>query len=320
MSETDDEQTATPSAGIDPFAPLGSSDASPVRRPGTVPRARLTSTGTRRGAPAAGDTPQPPSPSPAPSPAPYAAPVPQAPPELPATPRRHLGSRVILAAALVLLVAVGGAALLWRAPDPVTPATPEPGRSGAAVPAPPVPLAEDSEYIETKVLDEGDLLVSHWIRTSRPVHELSLGVPPSSGLTADTIDVLDLTVAADGATVEPPARQSDGGWSGVLPETQEVYVSYRLSGVLQRSGSAAGRALATLTSLTLRTDGPPLAMTQTFPELKVLTLACLASDAGATTALCGMLIGDTWTVSSPADAVPEIVIAQLDLTASQVGR
>ncbi len=314
-------------AGTDPFAPVGSPDGSPARRPGTAARPRLATTGTRRGASArAAATPPPPPQLPPQLPSqlpPYVlpAPAPEPPPEPAAARKRLPRSLVGVAVVGTLLVSVGGAALLRGAQDDVAAARPETSQSDPAFPAPPVPLGVDSEFIDTEVLDGGDLLVSHWIRTSQPVTELVVDVPPSSGFTADTINVLDLTVVTPGRVAESPARQSGGGWASALPgAVREVYVRYRLSGVLQRSASAAGRALAPMTSLSLGVDGQLLARTQTFSGLEVLTLACLSAEPRATPTLCGALVDDTWTVDSAADAVPAIVIAQLDLQASPVGR
>ena len=89
-----------------------------------------------------------------------------------------------------------------------------------------------------------------------------------------------LVVVADGVLVGSPVPDARvQGWMGVVPDARDLYVRYDLSGVSQRSGSATGRALATVTSLTLGVGPDQLARTQTFTGSKFLALACLERGA-----------------------------------------
>lgn len=220
-----------------------------------------------------------------------------------------------------LLVLVGGAAaLLWR---PVADSGDE-GRLTAQAdsevasdryPESPVPLVSDTEYVETKVLKGGDLLVAHWIRTSLPMNQLSVTVPTRPGLTDQAVGFKHFVVEADGVRTDSPKAVSEVEWAGVLPATRDLYVRYQLTGVLQRSSSAEGRALATMTVLNVGVGHELLAKTQLFRGAQVLTLACLSPGAEAVPRPCGTLNEEAWTVVSEGEAVEDIVIAQFDLVA-----
>ncbi len=289
----------------------------PRRGPGAVPRPRLTSTGSRRG-PAARALSSPPRAVPS-----IPAPLPEAPPPVRAPDGNRSGTRRVLIALCALLVCVGGGvALLWSTHSEPAPTLAEAARTTSPYPGPPIPLAVDSEYVDTDVLDAGDLVVSHWIRTSLPVDRLTLGVPLGSGLTDETLQVRDLVVAADGVPVATTQSDvPDASWEAVVPGAHEVYVQYRLVGAAPRSGSVGGRALATVTSLDVGVGSDrPLAKTVVFSGSKVLALACLAPGARATPSPCGKLVDQAWTLDFAAGDAPATVIAQLDLDASRVAR
>ncbi len=288
------------------------------RPPGVpAPRSRLSSSSMRRASPlrpatAADD--------PAPGPRTLFAP-----PEVAAEPvpeplptsvagRRRAGP-VALAVGALLASVVGAAVLLLPdagGGDPT--ARQAAAASSRSYPAPPVALVTDSEHVETKVLDDGVLEVTHWIRTTAPIDELTLSVPTSSGRTVETVGAEDLEVGADGSRVDVrPTGDGDDVWSGALGGVHEIYVSYRLTGAVEQVGSVAGRALAPLTSLNVDVGATTLARSQVFTGLTVLTLACLDAGARATPVLCGNAVEGAWTFDAAAGAVPDTVIAQLDL-------
>lgn len=228
---------------------------------------------------------------------------------------------VAIACAVVVLLGTG--ALLWLpGDDPLTDRTAPVGDVGTPGGAPaspefasPTRLVSDTEYVESVVLEGGRLQVTHWIRTAVPINQVSLSVPTGSGLAENEFEVEQLVVAADGVRIEAPdSVVSEEGWSGV-PASQELYVQYELSGVLQRSSSAQGRALATMTSLEVGVGQPLIAKTRAFPGSQVLTLACLPPGKQSLPEPCGRLDDDVWTVVSEADALRDIVIAQFDLAA-----
>lgn len=306
----------TPRQPLPSTPPAGSRDrraSRPRPRPGgTVPRSRLAHSSAPRSAPAAGTLwspdPEPPS-------------VPEAlPEEVPAVaPGGVRRTRIVLIGAVVCaLLVLGGAAVLLR------PGADPRGAGSAAladgeVPSasdyePPVTLPLDAERVETDVLEGGDLLVTHWINTSEPMDRLELNVPISQGLDDPRIAVSQLVVAADGVQVDLASTVVSGAdGAGALPAASTLYVQYRLSGAVQGSDSAEGRALATVTSLDVVVGSRALSRTQAFPGAEVLTLACLAPGAQSIPQPCGQFEGGTWAVESAADDVPDTVIAQLDL-------
>ena len=205
----------------------------------------------------------------------------------------------------VVLVLVCAAVLLRPAGRPDT----EPVRAvdaGAAAPArgefdPPVALAADSEYVETEVVDgSDDLLVTHWISTQAPMDGFRVRPPSGPGLDGLSVDVEDLVVAADGV----PVRVEDLR----LDVPQVLAAAHRL-GARSRAGH---RDLAGIDF-----DGQLLPRTQSFPDGRVMTLACLARAARAVPASCGADEDGIWRLESAGDEVPVTVIAQFDLAATR---
>ncbi|PUA79244.1 hypothetical protein C7S10_19620 [Nocardioides currus] len=225
---------------------------------------------------------------------------------------------VIAVVSLVVVLAVAGAAAVLLRDGDRSPADdagePAPSTAARTFPEPPIPLVSDTELVFTDVLADGDLTVKHWLRTEEPVDRLELSAP-GDGMTS--AEVTDVVVAADGVAVASADVVAASGWAGPLPATSDVYVSYRLSGVLQLSDSAQGRGLATTTALVADVGRPMVARTQSFTGASVLTLACLPPGDQAMPTPCGSSKGDTWTVVSEGDAVADSVIAQVDLGAGQ---
>jgi hypothetical protein len=239
-------------------------------------------------------------------------------------PRQRGPTRTALAIALgcTLVVLAVVVALVWRpgadagsdrGADSVADSDPAGPPSSADLRSP-LLLAEDTEYVETRVLDGGDLLVTHWIHAAEPMNQLMITVPASPGLDDRAIDLTHLVVAADGEQVDAPGVVDlPAGWAGSLPAAQDVYVQYELSGITQRSDSAEGRGIALLTSADLEVDRPILSRSQTFSGAHVLTVACLAPGEQAVPRPCGHFLDNTWNVTSEGAAVDELVIAQFDL-------
>ena len=296
-------------APLTPLAGTSFPERAP-RAPGEAPRLRLTASASRRRAP---DRPTAAAPPAATEPPPATA----APVEPPAEPRSRRTALVIGAVcALALAVAVVGALLLRPGGAPST-EQPTTAPTQEAAPAttefdPPVTLAPDSEYVETDVLEDGDLQVTHWISTTAPMDRFRVRPPTSPGLTGLAVDAEDVVLAADGVRLDASAVRIDSPHD--LPGARELYVSYRLAGAVQLNGSVAGRALAPITSLGVGLESRSLARTQAFPGGRVLTLACLAQGARAVPESCGTYEEGVWEVSSPAGEAPVTVIAQLDLT------
>lgn len=197
------------------------------------------------------------------------------------------------------------------APSPVTP-------TDVTAPVsqqfqPPMDLTSDTEYIETEVVDSDTLLVTHWIRSSTPMDELSVTVPAVPELEGKFVEVTDLVVAADGVQVDPPESLASGAsWDG-LSAARDLYVQYELFGTLQRNGSTPGRALATVTSLDVGVASDVVSRTQTFPGPQALALACLAPGTRPLPRPCGGVEEGTWTVVLEESTLQDTVIVQLDL-------
>ncbi len=298
------------------FAPLGAAEEPRARRPpGDPPRLRLTSAATRRNAP---DRPAAHTPVPVPAPAPLTVGEPTPVPGTPDGQARHRAP--LVGAGCVLIVVLGALLVLRLSGDGVAPAATSavdrtPGATTDPL-DPPVTLGADSEYVETRALEGGDLLVTHWISSSRPMDRFRLRTPTSPGLDGVRVDVQDLVVAADG---EPLAEVSDVGVDrpARLAGARSLYLRYRLAGALDLRASVDGRALAAVTALGVGLEGRSLARTHVFPGGKVMTLACLGQGARAVPEVCGTYEEGAWQVRSEAGALPVSVIAQLDLSVTR---
>lgn len=315
-----------------PLTPLGLTPDQPRRAPGEAPRLRLTAAASRRNAPdrptsAQDGSPARPAPAaftagPMSTPTPGEAPV-EAPGEelSPVAPRpRRGGTWVAAVGALVVLGVAVGATLLSRSGEQTVAAEAAPSAAAAEEPTtraydPPVPLAPDSEYVETEVLDGDDLQVTHWISTTKPMDRVRLRPPSSPVLSDRTVQVEDLVVAADGADLGLESIRIDVPTS--LPSAGQLYVRYRIPDALQRNSSVDDRALATVTSVGVGLEGRSLPRTQVFPGGRVMTLACLAQGARAVPESCGTYVEGAWQVRSAAGAVPVTVIAQFDLAVTR---
>jgi len=231
-------------------------------------------------------------------------------------PKRTLRSRVVPDVALTLLVglAVLTAALLTAAFWPSEP-PPTPPRAVVELPA---GLPSIGSYVETRVLADGSLRVSHWVRSPEPVTALSVRVPYVGELDG-SLEASEVTVVADGAP-----RILDAGLSIVtaagpqtyyFPPADVVHVTYLLTGVLERSPSVPGRALARMTSLSLdyRFERGPHRVRVV--GAKILTMAC--NSVGPVLVPerpCGAPVGAGWEVVLRGSQRDDRVVAQLNLT------
>jgi hypothetical protein len=180
-------------------------------------------------------------------------------------------------------------------PSEDTPTTP---------PAPPFALPADAQHSTIRVLTGGALEVQQWVHLSTGETQLRLGVP-------DDVEVSGLQVLAGGGPVMAPATPAGTTVLDFSP-TQDLYLSYRLTGVLKRNGD---RALARATSVQL---GVPEALsdwTVEFESASILSLACTTTDDPVPQA-CGAEAGTRgWRVVPPADASGLQVMAQIELDA-----
>jgi hypothetical protein len=213
-----------------------------------------------------------------------------------------------------LLVAVLAAGLVWlwatgRQPEERTVAPPQ-GHPYAA----PVRLAANSSFVRSNVLRSGDVVVTHWIHTGRPVDAVTLQAPRVIGLAPDAVSISGVVVAADGTRmpVSSAVRSTGPTTLAVLP-ADRLYVRYRLSGVVQVSGGAGERALARITALDVSTTSPMVRTTLTVGGAEVLALACTPVGQDVPVP-CGRDTGEYWSARLGRGQQGSQVMAQLNLS------
>lgn len=231
-------------------------------------------------------------------------PEPEREPE-PAGPRDRRAKVVLIALAWL----VGGGVLAYALLAGLRDNPGEQGAEGSA--APPQALGPDESYVDTRVLPAGDLVVRQWIRAREPLTALGLELPVVPG--AEDLSADQVEVVVDGVVADGPDRVTAAGATYTFEESTTVLVTYRLEGATQVSDSAAGRALAVVT--TLETAYAPLVERETRvvhgPE--VLSLACSRQPDGSPEP-CGRGSGDDqWEVYLSGDRVDDRVLAQLNL-------
>jgi hypothetical protein len=180
---------------------------------------------------------------------------------------------------------------------------------------PPVALPANGSYVETVVLPTGDLKVTHWIHTKVPESSIKLMAPVLAGIDSGVVTATKVQVIADGMVV-PGAESVDGvSQSYQFVETKSIYVTYVLSGALERSNSVTSRALARVTALDLRYPSMSGTSLRSVQGAEVLNLAC--SPPGAPEAApepCGKPDPDGWQVQLAGGNRNDHVMAQLQLS------
>jgi hypothetical protein len=178
----------------------------------------------------------------------------------------------------------------------------------------PVRLAPDTSWVRSRVLRSGDLVVTHWIRSSRAVRTVTIRTPHVVGLAPDAVHVEQVVLATDGllSPVEGQPRGTDQV-TYRIPATHRLYVRYQLSGALQRSGPA-GRALARITSADVEIGSSLAETTRTVVGARVLSLACSSARPGAVAVPCGSDHRGRWSVRLGRSDGASRVMAQLDVS------
>lgn len=185
----------------------------------------------------------------------------------------------------------------------------EQGAGGSA--APPRALAPAEAYVDTRVLPAGDLVVRQWIRPREPMTALGLELPVVPG--AEDLSADQVEVVADGVVADGPDRVTAAGATYTFEESTDVLVTYRLEGATQVSDSAAGRALAVVTTLETAYAPQVERETRVVHGPEVLSLACSRPPDGSPEP-CGRTSGDDqWQVDLSGDRVDDRVLAQLNL-------
>ena len=219
----------------------------------------------------------------------------------------------VAAAALVLAV---GVVLLLRPVLSQDDDQTDPGKPAQAIPfEPPVAMPGNGSYVETIVLPSGDLQVTHWIRTRVPQFSIKLIAPELAGVDSGVVTAKNVTVAADGRVVPGADSVETVSQSYQFFGTKAIYVSYVLSGAMERSTSVEGRALARITALDLRYVSMGGVSQRSVQGAEVLNLACSARNApDAVPEPCGEPGPDGWQVRLAGASRNDRVMAQLQLS------
>jgi hypothetical protein len=179
----------------------------------------------------------------------------------------------------------------------------------------PVPLRPDTSFVRTRVLPSGVLKVTHWINSRHPLSAVHLSMPQMLGLQTRAISVSHVFMASDGLPTPTTASIGPNGTRSVqLPRTHRLYISYRLSGVLETSPGSGHRALARITALDVSTSTRLVETTRAVVGAKVLALACTPGAPRAIATPCGSDDGGTWKVRFGARQQQSRVMAQIDLS------
>lgn len=190
------------------------------------------------------------------------------PPPDPAPQRSEQRTRrtvALVAAALVGVLA--GGVVAWQLVGPDEPSPPP-----ASLPIDGWPIAGESRAV-TEVLPGGDLDVTHWIHSDRPLDELEVTLPELDGVrvTANQVEV-----TADGRPAPGPGVVMPSGATYTFSDATRIQVRYRMSGAVQLSSSADGRGLAATTSLDVTaTQARDVRVVR---SQEVLSLACAAPN------------------------------------------
>jgi hypothetical protein len=223
----------------------------------------------------------------------------------PAGPRDRRATIALVALAWL----VGGGVLAYTLVDGLRDDPAEPGAGGSA--APPRALARAESYVDTQVLPAGDLVVRQWIRAREPLTALGLELPDVTG--AEDLSADQVEVVAGGVVAAGPGRVTAAGATFTFEESTSVQVTYRLEGAVQVSDSAAGRALAVVTTLDTAYAPRVERETRVVHGPEVLSLACSRQPDGSPEP-CGRGRGDDqWQVDLRGDRVGDRVQAQLNL-------
>ncbi len=176
-------------------------------------------------------------------------------------------------------------------------------------------LPANGSYVETVVLPSGEMKVTHWIRTKVPESSIKLMAPVLAGIDSGVVTATEVQVVADGMVVPGADSVEGAGQTYRFVGTKSIYVTYVLSGALERSTSVESRALARVTALDLRYPSMSGTSVRSVQGAEVLNLAC--SPPGTPDAApepCGKPDPDGWQVQLAGGNRNDHVMAQLQLS------
>lgn len=148
---------------------------------------------------------------------------------------------------------------------------------------PPAAAPLRGSYLSSRVLDDGKVRVTQWIRGPEPMVGIDLAMPTLPGA-AIRRRALGVVVVADhvqvkGATTVGPAPRR----YNFIGAVTSIQLRYTMEGVVDRSPSAPGRALVVITSLTtslITSNGVDAGPTRVdLGGAEVLSASCLGPGA-----------------------------------------
>jgi hypothetical protein len=187
--------------------------------------------------------------------------------------------------------------------------------AASALVAPPPALPSRGSFVASNVQGDGTIQVTQWIRSPTAVSRLGLAAYdtplPTARPRATDLEVTtgDGTVLVSGLVVTTRRQVVD-----LEKPARVLRMTYSLEGVVDRSGSVTGRALAGVTFLDVDypSAGGPTTVEVTGGQ--VLNLACAAAEVETTPRRpCGAPDAVGWSVTLSEKDRDDRVTAQLDL-------
>ncbi len=115
-----------------------------------------------------------------------------------------------------------------------------------------MPVRAGTSYVATTVRPDGSVSVSHWVRPRTRAYELTLSLPDLPG--GESMRASDVRVDVDGTAIPGPGSIDARPHTYVLPGGRQIFVTYHLTGAVERSPSVDGRALVRVVSLDLSVE------------------------------------------------------------------
>ncbi len=166
------------------------------------------------------------------------------------------------------------------------------------------------------MLANGQVQVRQWVRSPKPMVAVRLEMPAAPG--AQRLPrATKVVVASDQALLNRPATVGARGQRLFFSAPpQVVYLSYTLTGAVDRSPSVPGRALVRVTALHItyspRVGPSRVTLVGDRGLSKVLSMACSNSPASAAHP-CGKPGKGRWSVLLTGKNRTDTVVAQVDL-------
>ncbi len=181
-------------------------------------------------------------------------------------------------------------------------------------------LPDPGAYVEAVVEPDGSVEVTHWLRPTEGISELTVRAYPTRQV-AGPSSVTDLAVRTGRGEVqltEPFTAGADPRTVTLVRSSRLIELSYTVDGVTDDEGSVVGRALV---DSVLADVDHAAELGRTRVELggrEILQLACFPEDGSvADQRSCGTLSDGAWSVDLTSGQLDDKVLAQVDLDHAQ---